>query len=410
MSVKLMNAVWDSALNYRLKAVALAYADRGDDDGNHIYPSVEYIAWKTGYSERSVQAITRELEQMGILIHMGRGPFGTNYYQMDVNALPKRPPWTGKNRGKRGAKSAPNAQIGASVKRGAKSAPNTGADEGADFADGGADQRDGNRVQNSAKNARQSAPDPSENHKGTINDPSTTAAMEEIVDCENTGAAAGANMDLTEDLVESDPEREEPDDVVDALIELGVWPANAEMVAQVYERQTGEMLTLTDVLAWGLYLEHERQYGRRVGAGLVVKALMAGHKAGERWYEELARAQEWEAMYYAFDEGEDGAEINANDDAPIVDDEDEMTRWWEMVVIDFNFTYRGKYDHLLTQASPVELMVDADDGNSVLVVACANAQVRDWMERLSERLEEALVRVAGRDVRLRLALAGEVMA
>lgn len=74
MSVKVMGAVWDlpaSEIEPRQKYVLLAYADHADHTGRNVFPSIALIARKTGYDERSVQRITRELEALGFLIAEG---------------------------------------------------------------------------------------------------------------------------------------------------------------------------------------------------------------------------------------------------------------------------------------------------------------------------------------------------
>jgi Helix-turn-helix domain len=87
MSVKAMSLVWDmlcpqvfGELEFKPyhKFIVVAYADHADHNGKNIYPAVETIARKTGYHERSVQRITHETEQMGIMVPDGVGPRGTN--------------------------------------------------------------------------------------------------------------------------------------------------------------------------------------------------------------------------------------------------------------------------------------------------------------------------------------------
>lgn len=95
MSIKLMTAVYESGLEKSNKAIALAYADHAHDDGTHIYPSVAYIAWKTGYSDRSVQRATKQLIEAGVLIPDGYGPNGTNRYRLNAKNLPKRAAYRG---------------------------------------------------------------------------------------------------------------------------------------------------------------------------------------------------------------------------------------------------------------------------------------------------------------------------
>lgn len=105
MSVKIMALVWESDLPRDEKTVALSYADHADHDGRNIFPSVGRTAWKTGYSERSVQAITKKLVERGVLIPEGNGPYGTNRYYMELSALPRRPSYEG------GEKTAPPQEL-----------------------------------------------------------------------------------------------------------------------------------------------------------------------------------------------------------------------------------------------------------------------------------------------------------
>jgi hypothetical protein len=84
MSVKIMGMVWDLEIGRDEKLVLLAYADHADHSGENIFPSVSRIARKTGYSERSVQSITRRLEEAGLLVSEGHGPHGTNKYHIPL--------------------------------------------------------------------------------------------------------------------------------------------------------------------------------------------------------------------------------------------------------------------------------------------------------------------------------------
>jgi hypothetical protein len=86
MSVKVMGFVWDLELQSNLKLVLLAYADHADHDGGSIYPAVGTVARKTGYSEREVQRLTRELETSGRLVSDGSGPSGTRRWRIPLIA------------------------------------------------------------------------------------------------------------------------------------------------------------------------------------------------------------------------------------------------------------------------------------------------------------------------------------
>jgi len=82
MSVIVMGMVWQADLPPNEKLVLLAYADHADHAGLDIYPSVELISKKTGYSTRHVQRITRMLENRGLLVLDGHGPKGTNKWKI----------------------------------------------------------------------------------------------------------------------------------------------------------------------------------------------------------------------------------------------------------------------------------------------------------------------------------------
>lgn len=88
MSVKIMGLVWDlnnGEIEREEKYVLLAYADHADHKGYSIFPAVATIAEKTGYGERSIQAITRSLEAKGFMVEDGRGPKGTNKWRIPLS-------------------------------------------------------------------------------------------------------------------------------------------------------------------------------------------------------------------------------------------------------------------------------------------------------------------------------------
>ena len=83
-----MSKVWDipnDEIGPNEKYVLLAYADHADHEGKSIFPAVETIIKKTGYSERSVQYITRSLEESGYLIPDGQGRKGTNKWYIPLD-------------------------------------------------------------------------------------------------------------------------------------------------------------------------------------------------------------------------------------------------------------------------------------------------------------------------------------
>lgn len=96
MSGFLAGKVWQSALAPHLKPLAAALADIANDDGTSIYPSVAYVAWLLGRSERAIQNGLSDLRAEGILKVEGHGCGGKGHpteYRLIESALPRRPPW-----------------------------------------------------------------------------------------------------------------------------------------------------------------------------------------------------------------------------------------------------------------------------------------------------------------------------
>ncbi len=95
MSGKLIGRVYDIRLPHDEQAIMIALADHGNDFGEHIHPSVDYLAWKTEYDRRNVQRILRKLEDKQLLIPVafargGRGR-ATEYEMHLENGEPKAP-------------------------------------------------------------------------------------------------------------------------------------------------------------------------------------------------------------------------------------------------------------------------------------------------------------------------------
>ncbi|MGP8437161.1 helix-turn-helix domain-containing protein [Paraburkholderia fungorum] len=116
MSVKLMTAVFDRYPEGGGEMlVALKLADHADDDGTHIYPSINYIAEKTRQSPRAVQYQIRRMQQTGFLLlvaNAGGGRGRAREYRINpdwINGAELAPIPAGS----KGAENAPN-QKGAS--------------------------------------------------------------------------------------------------------------------------------------------------------------------------------------------------------------------------------------------------------------------------------------------------------
>ncbi len=95
--------------------MAACLADIASDDGRNIYPSIPYICWLMGKSERAIQYQLKTLVSQGVLVVVSESTRPGEYteYRIDEDNLPKRKKW-----------SEVRKQNGGSVlKRGAKIAP-----------------------------------------------------------------------------------------------------------------------------------------------------------------------------------------------------------------------------------------------------------------------------------------------
>ena len=116
MSIRQILQVWEHEFSHPHQAVMLALADHAHEDGTGIKPSIIRIAWKTGYSERSVQNIMSQLRQLGILVVTVPATHNTpNEYKFDWSAATQKPCFDDfiaqkKGRKSRGANSAPLSQ------------------------------------------------------------------------------------------------------------------------------------------------------------------------------------------------------------------------------------------------------------------------------------------------------------
>jgi predicted transcriptional regulator len=89
MSGKISGQVWDLDLPHREMFVLLAITDHADHDGNNMHPSVDLVAWKTGFSRRTVIRILNKLVDRGVLVRVTR-PGYTSMYSANLDAAPKK--------------------------------------------------------------------------------------------------------------------------------------------------------------------------------------------------------------------------------------------------------------------------------------------------------------------------------
>jgi len=87
MSIKAMSIVWESKLESSKRFILLYYADRGNDEGENVYPSVHTVAERTGLSRRTVQRLTKEMVEDGLMTLVGPTDYGTNSYKLHLEAI-----------------------------------------------------------------------------------------------------------------------------------------------------------------------------------------------------------------------------------------------------------------------------------------------------------------------------------
>lgn len=99
MSVKIMGAIWEMDLEHPEAWVLMAMADHADHDGRNVFPAIPLIAWKTGYTERSVQRIIKKLVASGVLeatlVRAGK----PTIYRINADVVAKKAPLVRRQRG-----------------------------------------------------------------------------------------------------------------------------------------------------------------------------------------------------------------------------------------------------------------------------------------------------------------------
>lgn len=91
MSIKAQTHVWESDLSRPQMLVLLAMADWADDHGEGVYPSVNRVAWKTGYEPRQIRRILAQLRKAGLLIRVRAPENGRGVeYTIALHQLPKK--------------------------------------------------------------------------------------------------------------------------------------------------------------------------------------------------------------------------------------------------------------------------------------------------------------------------------
>lgn len=94
MSTKKITEVWESDISAPWQQILLAMADIADDDGNSLFPSVGYLSWKTGKSERQIRALLADLREAKVLtVSRPSSQHYPTHYHLDPSVLPKKTSW-----------------------------------------------------------------------------------------------------------------------------------------------------------------------------------------------------------------------------------------------------------------------------------------------------------------------------
>ncbi len=91
-----MALAWQLEVHSTQALILVALADHAQDDGTGAYPSMEYLAYKTNLTERSIQRHMRELETAGIIEVVGNWQGGRGRkreYLLHLEKGDRKPPF-----------------------------------------------------------------------------------------------------------------------------------------------------------------------------------------------------------------------------------------------------------------------------------------------------------------------------
>ena len=90
MSIKQMLMVWEREIgDGKYQQILLAMADKADEEGGSLYPSLDYLAWMTELHKNTVRRKINALIKMGVLEVIEEAtPRRSAQYQLHLNKLP----------------------------------------------------------------------------------------------------------------------------------------------------------------------------------------------------------------------------------------------------------------------------------------------------------------------------------
>ena len=92
-----MALVWTKELTRTDKFILLALADHADDTGRSVRPSIDLVAWKTGYSSRHIKRRLAAYRTNGILTVLRKaGQHRPTEYKLNLDKIPNQAPFISK--------------------------------------------------------------------------------------------------------------------------------------------------------------------------------------------------------------------------------------------------------------------------------------------------------------------------
>ena len=110
MSVRMMTAVFALDVPPLEELLLIALADHADDDGNNVWPTISYLAWKTNLTDRGVRKMMARFRDTGVLTAVDREGGGRRrsvIYQLNLDPLPRKQPFERERKGSGPVRSKP---------------------------------------------------------------------------------------------------------------------------------------------------------------------------------------------------------------------------------------------------------------------------------------------------------------
>lgn len=390
-----MTAVWDSRLPHNQKFVLLAYADHANDEGGNIWPSITSTARKTGYSDRAVQKLTRQLTDLGILIDDGTHINNVHRWRIDLQRLaaytPTEPPSGEQNSppaapppptDQPGGENHDNQAVNSTTPGGEQNSPKPTTEPSTPTTEPSNDDDDGlNHIPDTRsshsekKRARVRATRRPTTHPSTPPPPIHPGPLPDYPTANTHPAALDA-----------------------AILHAGILnPATRRRILDA-----NPALTVAQILAWDSYRVNANAAGvRHTDPGALVALLTTGAKP-PRTRTDPAAAEHWliSAGYLPQPEPSDPSD-HPNPSIPAIrpqpDPDPAAANLWQQTLTQVQLANRAAYDNWLRRTTAAAY----DPANQHLTITVPDPQAHDWIsQRMAPMLQRHLARIAGHPITL----------